>query len=633
MGSPSFTQSNRPIRISTSLGPDALLLANFTGREAISEPFEFKVQLYSQNGSIDANDVLRKPATVSIAISDAETRYFNGHFRDFGQGAFDDRNGLYTYEGTLVPRIWFLSLGWNCKIFQNLSVPEIVEQTLKANGITEYKLSLNGSYSPREYCVQYRESYLNFISRLLEEEGISYYFVHADSKHTLTIVDRTPSAAACIENQVSYSATSPEGIVADSSVWSLFRTDQVYTPKVALTDYNFETPSMNLLTSTQTIHKTSGQEEKFDYPGGFGTQDGGKTYGNVRIEELETFTLVVRGESNCASFTSGLQFTLADHYRNDTNQAYLLTSVEHYASAPNFVAGQGDDLSYKNRFEAIPQSVNLRPPQRTRKPLVAGSQTAVVVGPSGEEIYVDNYGRVKVQFFWDRDGKKDEKSSCWVRVSQIWAGKNWGWMTIPRIGQEVVVDFLEGDPDKPLIVGRIYNAEQMPPYTLPDNSTQSGIRSRSSKGGGTSNCNEICFEDKMGSELLSVHAEKDMLTEVENDDTQTVDHDRIITVKGKHTETITGDTAIVIQQGNHSLTLNQGNQSTKVDLGSEAHEAMQQIELKVGQSSIVMTQQGITIKGLQISIQGTIQLEAKAAMTTVSADGIMTVKGAMTMIN
>jgi type VI secretion system secreted protein VgrG len=274
--------------------------------------------------------------------------------------------------------------------------------------------------------------------------------------------------------------------------------------------------------------------------------------------------------------------------------------------------------------------------------VVAGSQTAVVVGTGGEEIYVDKYGRVKVQFFWDRDGTKDENSSCWIRVSQIWAGKNWGWVTLPRIGQEVVVDFLEGDPDRPLIVGRIYNAEQMPPFTLPDNSTQSGIKTRSSKGGSGSNANEIRFEDLSGSEDLFIHAEKDMHTEVEHDDSQLVQNDRTIQVDGKHTETITKDTTITIKEGNLSLTLNQGNesttldqgnQSTKVSLGSASHEAMQQIELKVGQSSIVLTQQGITIKGLMISIQGTVQVEAKAPMTTVNADALLTLKGGITMIN
>jgi len=306
------------------------------------------------------------------------------------------------------------------------------------------------------------------------------------------------------------------------------------------------------------------------------------------------------------------------------NQSYLLLSVVHKATIPNYVGSQNEEFSYDNRFEGIPITVPFRPPRVTRKPVLAGSQTAVVVGTSGEEIYVDKYGRVKVQFFWDRDGKKDENSSCWIRVSQIWAGKNWGWVTLPRIGQEVVVDFLEGDPDRPLIVGRIYNAEQMPPYTLPDNSTQSGIKTRSSKGGSGSNANEIRFEDLSGSEDLLIHAEKDMHTEVEHDDTQSVQNDRKIEVDGKHTETITGDT---------SITITQGNQSTKISLGSATHEAMQQIELKVGQSTIVLTQQGITIKGLMISIQGTVQLEAKAPMTTVNADALLTLKGGITMIN
>ncbi len=605
-----FSQATSPIQLKTTLGENELLPVDFVGRESLSEPFEFRLQMFSQDGAIDASKVLRNPATVSIQIPNtSELRYFNAIFRDFAQSSYNEVSRLYTYEATLVPSLWFLSLGWNCKIFQNLTVPQIVEEVLQANGVKEYKLSLQGTYPEREYCVQYRESNLNFISRLLEEEGITYYFEHADGKHTLMIVDRTSSAPECKENQVSYSATEPSGTVASSTVWSLLRTDQVYSPKVALTDYYFETPSINLLATAQTVAKTAGPEEKFDYPGGYRTNDDGTRYGNLRIEELETFASMFRGNSNCSSFGSGFQFTLADHYRDETNQAYLLTVVYHHASMPNALGAEDAGFSYENRFEAIPLSVNLRPPRITPKPLISGSQTAVVVGPMGEEIYVDKYGRVKVQFFWDRDGKKDENSSCWVRVSQIWAGKMWGWITIPRVGQEVVVDFLEGDPDRPLIVGRIYNAEQMPPYTLPDNSTQSGIRSRSSKGGGSSNFNEICIEDKQGNELITVHAEKDMLTEVENNDT------------------------ITVQQGNHSLTLQRGNQTTKIQMGSESHEAMQQIELKVGESSIVLTQQGITIKALTISIQGTMQLEAKAAMTTVNADGVLTLKGALTMIN
>jgi type VI secretion system secreted protein VgrG len=628
-----FTQSNRAIRIKTALGTDDLLLAGFTARETISAPFEIKVTMFHENGSIVPTDVLRKPATVTVVLASGEMRYFNGVFRDFMQGGYDERSRLYTYEGTIVPSLWFLSLGWNCKIFQNMAVPDIVQAVLKASGVTSIGLSLNGTYPEREYCVQYRESNLTFISRLLEAEGISYYFVHSESDHKLTLADSTPSAPTCTESAVCYSATAPEGTAIQSTIWSLTRVDQVFTPKVALTDYYFETPSLSLLDQTQTLNKNTGPEEKFDYPGGYRTCSDGTRYGKLRIEELETPAMIVHGDSNCASFCSGFAFTMSDHYREEMDQSYLLLSVVHKATMPEYVGSQNEEFSYHNRFEGIPLTVPFRPPRVTQKPLIAGSQTAVVVGASGEEIYVDKYGRVKVQFFWDRVGVKDENSSCWIRVSQIWAGKNWGWVTLPRIGQEVVVDFLEGDPDRPLIVGRIYNAEQMPPYTLPDNSTQSGIKTRSSKGGSGSNANEIRFEDLSGSEDLLIHAEKDMHTEVEHDDTQKVQNDRTITVDGKHTETITKDTTITITQGNLSLTLDQGNQSTKISLGSASHEAMQQIELKVGQSSIVLTQQGITIKGLMISIQGTVQLEAKAPMTTVNADALLTLKGGITMIN
>jgi len=280
---------------------------------------------------------------------------------------------------------------------------------------------------------------------------------------------------------------------------------------------------------------------------------------------------------------------------------------------------------YENEFETIPATVTFRPERRSRRPEISGVQTALVVGPKGEEIYSDKYGRVKVQFYWDRDGKKDQNSSCWLRVSQDWAGKNWGSVFIPRIGQEVIVEFLEGDPDRPIITGRVYNAEQMPPYTLPDNQTQSGVKTRSSSGGGTSNYNELRFEDKMGSELILVHAEKDLQTEVEHDETRSVKHDRTTTITNNETKTI--------EQGNESIELNQGNQTTKVDLGSIDTEAMQSITLKVGQSSIVIDQKGVTIQGMMISIQGQVQVQVQAPMVQVNADAMLILKGGITMIN
>jgi type VI secretion system secreted protein VgrG len=641
---PAYTQASRPLQIITALGADVLLLANLSGREAMSELFEFRVQLYSENGAIAPKDVLTTSATISIQLRTADPRYFNGIFADFAQAGFDRKTGLYAYEGTIVPWFWLLTLYSNCQIFQNKSVPDIVDAVLGARSLSNYEKNLSGTYSPREYCVQYRETDLNFLARLLEQEGIAWYFKHENGKHTLVLTDQTKSAPEAPQTPVSWLGSAPVGAVSpQTSIWSLDHRNTVRTAKAALTDYNFETPATSLLSSTNTIvQRANTTQEVYDYPGLYTATADGANYVKVLMEEFETAAETVDGSSDCETFAPGYQFTLSEHFRDDYNTAYLLTSVTHTASQSGYVAGSSEAFQYQNRFQAMPVTVAYRPPRRARRPTISGLQPAVVVGPSGEEIYVDKYGRVKVQFFWDRVGKKDENSSCWVRVASIWAGKNWGWITHPRIGQEVLVDFLEGDPDRPVVVGRMYNADQMPPYALPDNMTQSVMKTRSSKGGGTDNFNEIRFEDKKGSELFFQHAEKDMTTEVEHDDSQTVQNDRTIVVQGKHTETITKDTSITVTEGNHSLTIKQGNQSitvstgnqtTKVDLGSASHEAMQQIELKVGQSSIVLTQQGITIKGMMISIEGTVQLEAKAVMTTVSADGIMTVKGALTMIN
>jgi type VI secretion system secreted protein VgrG len=406
-----------------------------------------------------------------------------------------------------------------------------------------------------------------------------------------------------------------------------------------LTDYCFETPAVNLKSELSVEN-----EEAFDYPGEYSTLKEGERYARVRLEERESTQFVVTGASRCRAFRPGYNFKLQGHYRGDTNGEYFLTSVSHQAVDSTYRQDGDESHSYTNTFKAIPKAVKFRPSNAARRPIVQGPQPAVVVGKSGEDIWVDKYGRVKVQFFWDRKGKKNEDSSCWVRVSQIWAGKNWGWMSIPRIGQEVIVDFLEGDPDQPIITGRVYNADQMPPYALPGNQTQSGIKTRSSKGGGTENFNEIRFEDKKGSEMLTFHAEKDMETTVENDDTQTIQHNRTIKVDGTHTETITGNTTIEVSQGNHSLTLKQGNQSEKLDMGNQSTtlsmgnqttklnlgkietEAMQSIELKVGQSSIKIDQVGVTIKGMMIKIDGQI-------ITQVEGKVMVIVKGGITMIN
>ena len=660
-----YSQKERLLQIKTTLGETELLLEKFTGTEALSKPFEFAATLLSPDFSVDLKALLRTKATITIYLADGTPRYFNAVFRSLSQAkegddmtADRDRAGiskpvedLAVYQAILVPQFWFLSLDADCRIFQNQSVPGIVEKVLKANGVTDFSFRTRGEYPARDYCVQYRESSLNFISRLLEEEGIFYFFEHTDTKHTIVFADKSSLLPPCPGQPIAEYSFDQEGWIGKGKegVATLERIETVHTGKFAITDYNFETPNLNLMANLADKN-----EEVYHYPGEYPTKAEGDRYVRVRLEEREALQSVVNGSSRCRAFRPGTKFELKGHFRSDTNDSYVLTSVTHEAADSTYRQERGAGaFHYGNTFKGIPKSVPYRPPSETPRPLVHGLQPAVVVGKAGEEIWVDKYGRVKVQFFWDRLGKKNEHSSCWCRVSQIWAGKNWGWMTIPRIGQEVLVDFLEGDPDQPVIVGRVYNADQMPPYALPANQTQSGIKSRSSKGGGTEDFNEIRFEDLKGSEKITVQAQKDMDTTVEHDDTQHVQNDRTINVDGKHTETIVKDTTITITQGNHSTTLNKGNQSITLDMGNQSTElkmgnqstelklgnqttkvtlgkietsAMQSIELKVGGSSIKIDQMGVTIEGMMIKITGNV-------MTQVQGQAILILKGGITMIN
>ncbi|MBS1857937.1 MAG: type VI secretion system tip protein VgrG [Acidobacteria bacterium] len=661
-----YSQKKRMLSIKTS--DPSLMLEKLSGTEAVSQPFEFKLNMVSVLDSVDLKSLLRTPATVSLCLPDGSERYFNGIFRTVAQaregegeeteretmGVSNPARELTVYQGILVPKLWLLTLDSNCRIFQDKTVPDIIEKILKENGITDFQfrapLRDTGRYPERDYCVQYRESSFNFISRLLEEEGIFYFFEHTESKHTIVFADNSSILSYCPKQNSAIYAYGQDGWVTngEEGIINLERVEVAHTGKSVLTDYFFEKPSLNLKTSLPGDH-----EEVFDYPGKYSVMKDGERYTRVRLEEREASQFQVNGASRCRAFRPGTNFKLKGHYRKDTNQDYFLTSITHEVVDSTYRQDSDESHSYVNSFRAIPKSVPYRPPRLARKPFVQGPQPAVVVGKAGEEIWVDKYGRVKVQFFWDREGQKNENSSCWARVSQIWAGKGWGWITIPRIGQEVIVDFFEGDPDQPVITGRVYNAEQMPPYELPSNQTQSGIKTRSSKGGGTENYNEIRFEDKKGSEMITVHAEKDMETTVEHDDTQKIQHNRTINVDGTHTETIVGDTTITITEGNHSTTLNKGNQSTElkmgnqsttldmgnqstelklgnqstqVDLGKIDMTAMQSITLTVGGSSIKVDQMGVTIQGMMIKITGNV-------MTEVQGEAILILKGGFTLIN
>jgi type VI secretion system secreted protein VgrG len=667
-----YGQEKRPIKVQTALGKDELLLNAFGGTEGVSQPFSFTLDLLSENAAADPQRLLRTPATVTIDLPGGGQRYINGIISRFSQ--LGQRDELTAYRAEIVPWLWFLSLSSDCMIYQNLSVPEIVEQVFTGQGYSGFDLRCTASYPKREYCVQYRETHLDFVSRLMEEEGIFYFFEHEDGKHTLVLAD-SPGAVQPCPGQSSARMASHTTAQAEDVVRILEHEHVVELGKVTLRDYDPLQPSLRLEGSETGKEK----EEWYDYPGAFTALEQGRRYARLRLEAHEANQQVVRGSGNCRAFQSGCRFDLKEHYRKEVNQTYQILEVRHQARAGDYRSWDSAPLDYENTFVCIPHIVPYRPPLRTPKPRVAGHQTAVVVGKAGEEIWVDKHGRIKVQFHWDRTGKKDENSSCWVRVSTPWAGKNWGAIHIPRIGQEVLVEFLDGDPQSPIVIGSVWNGEQAPPYGLPAAGTQSGIKSRSSKGGGAENCNELRFEDKKGSEEVYFQAEKDLTVQVKNDEKRTVLHDRSAVIKNHDTRTVQeGNDTTTVEQGNQTVTVKQGkqeisvdqgdqlvtvkmgkqvvtlnngdqqvtlkmgNQTTKADmgnitlkaaLGKVSIEAMQAIELKVGQSKVTVDQKGVTIGGMMLKLEGQVQAELKGVMTTVKGDGMLMVKGGVAMIN
>lgn len=524
-------QEKRLLSLATPLGGDVLVLTSFSGREELSRLFSYQLDMISDNNAITAKDIVGKNVTWSISLKEG-TRHFNGFVSRFD--AADEQHGRRNYRAEVVPWLWFLTRTADCRIFQGKTVKDIIEQIFHDLGFSDFDAGqVKGSHPKRDYCVQYRETDFNFVSRLMEEEGIFYFFKHESGKHKLVLADQKSAYVDCVEKEVDYPPDFGSRAVEDC-LTSWEHHYQFRTGKWAQTDYNFETPSNSLMTNIKSLVPLPGIDkyEVYDYPGEYGQTGDGNGLTKLRMEEEEAGYDVVSATSLCKSFTPGGKFKVRQHRSSsEEKKSYVITAIEHRAVEPaSYETGSLDpdrpERDYTNRFTCIPDSVTFRPARTTPRPVVHGVQTAVVVGPGGAEIYTDKYGRVKVQFFWDREGKKDEKSSCWVRVAQNWAGKNWGIVFNPRIGQEVIVDFLEGDPDQPIIVGRVYNAEQMPPYALPGGQTKSAIKTRSSPGGGADNFNEIRFEDAKGSEEMYLHAEKDQNTVVEHDQTIFVGNDR-----------------------------------------------------------------------------------------------------------
>ena len=550
-----FTQTDRYLSISTPLGADKLLIRSMQGDERLSGLFQFFLELQSEEMSLDFSQIVGKSATVTVKLADGTSRYINGIVGRFVQGGSDAR--FTTYYAELHPWLWLLTMSADCRIYQNLSVPDIITGLFTELGFTDYKNSITGTHAVREYCVQYNETAFAFVSRLLEEEGIFYFFQHEDGKHTLVLADASTAFADCPgAATVDYGAVGngqQQNVVTGCTI-----EEAVIPGQYAVDDFGFETPSTDLMGSSDSSKATNGTKRRiYEYPGGFAKKDAAEGLAKLRMEEEEAPQKRLRGTSVCRAFISGYKTTLQKHYRDSANAAYVLERVSHSAS----------EGSYSNSFAAFPSDVTWRPRRITRRPVIPGTQTAIVVGKSGEEIWTDQYGRVKVQFHWDQKGKNDENSSCWIRVAHGWAGKSWGAIFLPRIGQEVVVSFLEGDPDRPLITGAVYNAEQTVPYTLPADQTRSTIKSNVSKGGG--GFNELRFEDKKDSEEVFLQAQKDLNTVVKNNETHKVGFDK--KDKGDQTIDIYNNRTVTLDQGNDKLQVKTGNREVLVDTGNETH--------------------------------------------------------------
>jgi type VI secretion system secreted protein VgrG len=619
-----FSQANRPMRVDTTLGEDVLLLEGLSGTEAVSRPFDCTLDLLSTDQGIDGSKLLRTPMRVTVKLADGGERIIHGLVRRFTTlGRSED---LASYRAEVVPWLWFLSLSSDCKIFQKMTVPEIVEQVFTSQGYSDFEFKLVKSYPQRLFCVQYRESHLNFVSRLLEEEGIFYFFEHSKDKHVLKLVDDNSGVKPCPGQPTAHMAVSAAPWREQDVVVACEREDAVHTGKVTLRDYDPEQPLLQLEGSAAGKEP----EEMYAYPGRYTTLDEGERYARLQLEAEEAQRHVVRGVGSCRAFQPGYRFDLKDHFRRDANQTYMLLELRYSAQAGDYRSWDSATFDYRIDFLAVPYSVPYRPFRVTPKPRVWGSQPAIVVGPKGEEIWTDKFGRIKVQFYWDRLGKKDENSSCWIRVSQPWAGKGWGSLAIPRIGQEVIVEFLEGDPDLPIISGKVYNADQTPPYDPAKGGVVSGLRSNTHKGKGY---NEMSMNDTAGKEMITIHAQYDMSTTVEHDDTQTVvSGNRKIDVKaGTHTETIKGDTTINVTAGKQSNTVNKSiditSQTAYIHLKAET-----EIQLEVGASKLLMKKDGtISLTGVDIGVTGSKSVTIKGGIVHSQADSEHQTKGAVVM--
>ena len=664
----SVTQQNREIEIITPLGADVLLLRDLNVNEELGRLFTINLELNSTE-NIQFEDLLGQNVTIRLDRPGGQ-RFFNGYVGSISQTA--DQDAYAVYQATVHPWLWFLTRTSDCRIFQQITVPDIIKQVFRDLGFTDFEDKLNGNYSTWDYCVQYRETDFNFVSRLMEQEGIYYYFTHEQGKHTLNLADAYGSHEIIPDyEEIPYYPPDNVAVREEECISSWYISKQLQPGSYALNDYDFTRPKANLNTNSSVQREHSQSEyEVFDYPGDYriasGKQrlsDDESNYVGIRIEELHTQYEQVQGQSIVRGLLCGGLFTLANYPRQDQNREYLVVSVNHSIQAESFAAGEGGGTTnYTNSFTVIDSNTPFRPARSSFKPSVQGPQTAVVVGPDGEEIYTDEHGRVKLQFHWDRYGESNENSSCWVRVSQVHAGKGFGGIDIPRIGEEVIVSFEEGDPDRPLVTGRVFNGDNKAPNGLPAQKMVSGMKTNSTPGGG--GFNGVMLNDTKGKEGFTEHAQYNMDTTVENDQTNTVNNNRTTTIAVDDAESVGSNQKIDIGSNqditvgsvqsttvgsNRNLTVG-ANQSISVASDEDISIGSSQTN-KVGSSrtTSIGTSDSLSVGGKQsISVTGPIEIASDAKITLsvagssieISAGGIVlqsaaqiTVQGSIIKLN
>lgn len=660
-------RSNEQHLLFSLVNPDLdFRVLRLKGHEGLSETYEFELELACEDEGINFEDVVGQSCAITILAPNHEVteqgyeetddyeRFIHGIINHFEVGAKGDR--FTSYYITVVPKVWALNHRHNCRIFQYNNVIEIVTTLLSELGLDseEYRFDCSASYQPYTYCVQYRESEFDFVSRLLEAEGIFYYFEHFDDKHVLVFADDSSTLRAIEDDDEIPVYNDAQGKVRNQHIIE-FRYRESLTPgKVTLKDHDFTNPRLKLQSEKQ--QERFKDREVFDYPGWFTDKGRGDTLSRLRLEAAAAQGKTASGHSNVNRFAPGLTFKLANKTMENFDDEFVITRVEHISaqSGPLEEGATSEGSHYNNQFSAIPAQLPYRPRQKTRIPVVEGVQTATVVGPTGEEIYTDEHGRVKVQFHWDRYGKSDSESSCWVRVSQIWAGSGYGGMFIPRIGQEVIVDFLEGNPDKPIIIGRVYDGVNRPPYDLPAEKTKSTIKTNSSPGG--KGFNEIRFEDRKGQEQLFIHAEKNQDIRVKNSHYESVGNEHHLSVGKNRFEFIKEDDhkivegdALVKIEGNVSKMYNadvmqhtKGAENYKVDgehimhiNGSDNLKVAQNINLESGRSYNLKVGQNTELNStinINLTAGQSINLKAGGSFISITPGGI-NISGPMVKIN